>query len=786
MRRRRDPPRVRKSARIGLFRLVRGMRQRRKFYFTSPPDSVNFTERLHAHRAARRRNLENGEPKDLSPKNPRRQETSHAPRVNVSVLAEGRARALSPGAHPSRSLALRLLLPLCLLLASPLASRRAAAQSSQATPRQSAPAPNVRPRTVGTKGETARPATQPERPAAQPERTPAQTNNAGQANKAGAQDANGTASQDSEAVGEDEVVRVNSNLVIIPASVVDSHGHAVTDLKVEDFELRVDGEVKQIGDLSRAETPVQVALLFDNSASLSSAREFEKQAAVRFFRSVVRPIDRAAVYSISTTSTLSQPLTADVSRLVRTVQNFGKPDGATALFDAVAQASDYMRPLQGRKVLVIVSDGTDTVSDVSFEDAVNKALRAECQVYVVQTQQVEDPNLHDTVSEQRMSKLTEQTGGAVYVPQSVADLDAVFTQISLDISQQYLLGYYPQDERHDNFFRFISVRIKTRPALRVRARKGFYPASARNSSAPDELAGGISTVPQNSSRPEYVASEAARPANIPATQRRSSGGNLAKRDDNSGRKIGPDGPDDDDRPKPTPSASDDTAPTFTLTTVAASSTTVAASSSAPSPAPTTSEPSAMSGSTNLFSAANTAAPSTNIPTFATNSPSATPSPMPQPLNAPATFKAVAEATPQPRPAPTSADSHTATAASEQKPATSGQRASASEQKASASEQKAEARSKTPASGGVLNGKAISLPRPVYPASARNAGASGKVVVEVTINEEGKVVEAHAVSGHPMLQQAAVQAARLAKFSPAMLSGQPVKVTGTISYTFVWQ
>jgi len=134
---------------------------------------------------------------------------------------------------------------------------------------------------------------------------------------------------------------------------------------------------------------------------------------------------------------------------------------------------------------------------------------------------------------------------------------------------------------------------------------------------------------------------------------------------------------------------------------------------------------------------------------------------------------VAEAPPpQPRPAPTPADTHTAT--------------DASERKADASEQKAEARPKTPASGGILNGKAISLPRPVYPAAARNAGASGKVVVEVTINEEGKVIEARAVSGHPMLPQAAVQAARLAKFSPAMLSGQPVKVTGTISYTFVWQ
>jgi Ca-activated chloride channel family protein len=613
----------------------------------------------------------------LSPKIPQRQETS---------------RAAGDDGSSARAQALRLCLPLCLLLASPLVARRVVAQASQATPQQPAPTPSVRPRTVGTKAEAARPAAQPD------------NTGSGRVNSAG--------SQESEAVGEDEVVRVDSNLVIIPATVVDGRGRAVTDLKVEDFELRVDGEVKQIGDLSRAATPVQVALLFDNSASLSSAREFEKQAAVRFFQSVVRPIDRAAVYSVSTTATLSQPLTNDVGRLVRTVQNFGKPDGATALFDAVSQAADYMRALQGRKVLVIVSDGTDTVSDASFEDSVNKALRAECQVYVVQTRQVEDPNLHDTVSEQRMYKLSEQTGGAVYVPQSVEDLDAVFTQISLDLSQQYLLSYYPQDERRDNFFRFIGLRVKTRPSLRVRARKGFYPAAARNNSA-------------NSSRTEYVASAAARPPTDTAAQRRPNGGDArAKRGDDAGRKIGPDGPDEDDRPKPTANASD-TTPTFTLTTIAASSPTTAAMSepaATPGPPPTTS---------------------------------------PQP--SPAAPKAVADAPPRPSPSP--GDAHPTPAA----PAP-----------------KDEARPRKPASGGALNSKAINLPRPVYPTAARSAGAQGKVVVAVTIDEDGKVVEAHAVSGHPLLQHAAVQAARLAKFAPAMLSGQPIKVTGTISYTFVSQ
>lgn len=94
--------------------------------------------------------------------------------------------------------------------------------------------------------------------------------------------------------------------------------------------------------------------------------------------------------------------------------------------------------------------------------------------------------------------------------------------------------------------------------------------------------------------------------------------------------------------------------------------------------------------------------------------------------------------------------------------------------------------RAPISGGVLNGKAISLPKPAYPAIARQAHASGTVVVQVTIDENGNVISARAVSGHPLLQAVAVGAARQARFSPTKLSGQPVKVTGVITYNFVAQ
>ena len=91
--------------------------------------------------------------------------------------------------------------------------------------------------------------------------------------------------------------------------------------------------------------------------------------------------------------------------------------------------------------------------------------------------------------------------------------------------------------------------------------------------------------------------------------------------------------------------------------------------------------------------------------------------------------------------------------------------------------------RAPISGGVLNGKAISLPKPPYPPIARAAHASGTVVVQVTVDENGNVISASAISGHPLLQAAAVVAARAAKFSPTMLSGQPVKVTGILQYNF---
>lgn len=275
-------------------------------------------------------------------------------------------------------------------------------------------------------------------------------------------------------IDDGDVVSISSNLVPVPASVVDSQGRVVVNLDLKDFELVVDGQVRPIGDLTRSETPVALALLFDNSSSLRATREFEEKAAVEFFRRVMRPVDRAAVWSISTEPHLAMPLTSDVRALVRTIQNFGRPEGATALFDTVAEAAKYLKPHGGRKVIVIVSDGTDTVSSLTFDETLARVLAADCQVYSVQTGHSDNPNLRDLAGERRLQEFAENTGASVHAPRREADFNAAFSQIAADLSQQYILGYYPRDARRDGRFHTISLRVTTRQNLRVRTRKGFY------------------------------------------------------------------------------------------------------------------------------------------------------------------------------------------------------------------------------------------------------------------------------------------------------------------------
>jgi Ca-activated chloride channel family protein len=518
-----------------------------------------------------------------------------------------------------------------------------------------------------------------------------------------------------EEVGEEDVVRINSNLVTVPASVIDAQGRAVTDLKLEDFELRVDGQPRAISEISFSDTPVRIVMLFDNSMSLIAGREFEKHAAVNFFRRVLRPIDQAAIYSIYTYPILILPFTNDVQTLVRTIERFGKPeDGTTSLFDTIAEAAEYLRPFPGRKVIVIVSDGADTTSNLDFDTTLRRAQSADCQIYSVQTGQFQgNANLYDLTAQRRLQSFSEQTGGALYIPQGTADIEKAFAQIATDLSQQYVLSYYPSEDQRDGRFRTISLRVTTRPNMRVRARRGYYPrrpgqrlsfnalppaasdpAGGADKSA--QIAGFIpqATAPSRADSAPALASNAALRSSAAPVRPRQAGPSdietesLNVSDTVTGAKEEKENP-KAEQPKPAEP--------------------VARTGEKPG---TTSEP-----------------PASQPPATRTPSPPA-----------PGT-----RATPTPQPTP---------------PA-----------------------QKATVSGGVLNARAVNLPKPQYPLPARTARVSGIVTVEVLLDENGKVTAARAVDGPPLLRQAAVEAARQAEFTATMLSGQPVKVIGVIKYSF---
>ena len=272
----------------------------------------------------------------------------------------------------------------------------------------------------------------------------------------------------------------------IPVSVINNFtGKTVDNLNKNDFELKVDGSIVEIGELFRSESPVRLTLLFDNSSSVTVARKFEQKAAIKFLKRVVRPKkDLAALYSVASISQLEQPMTKNVSKLINSIKMLTKPKGATALHDGIVEASKYLKDYSGRRVIVIVSDGQDTLSDTTFDEMVKIVQENNCQVYIVHTNEFENfkrtgdrdgsANIRGLAAERRMKTLASETGGAVYSPIDERELDKAFAQISAELSQQYILGYYPEEEERDNKFRSIDLKIKTRRNLTVRSRKGYY------------------------------------------------------------------------------------------------------------------------------------------------------------------------------------------------------------------------------------------------------------------------------------------------------------------------
>ncbi len=272
--------------------------------------------------------------------------------------------------------------------------------------------------------------------------------------------------------------KVQVHLVNVFANVEDEQGAPVAGLTRDDFQLKEDGVLQKIALFERdTALPLSIVLAIDTSGSVHKDFRVEQEAARSFVAALVRPIDRVDVMEFSDSVREIVPFTNNSRRIENALDSFHRGD-ATALYNGVYLAAQALAPHSGRKVLVVISDGGNTVKGVSYQQAVEQAVRDEVMVYSIIDVPVEASAGRDLGGEHAMITLAEQTGGRSYYADA-SSLQKVFSQVSDDLRTQYLLGYYPPPGKSETDFRTITVTVKNSPTAIKRVvhhRPGYYPA----------------------------------------------------------------------------------------------------------------------------------------------------------------------------------------------------------------------------------------------------------------------------------------------------------------------
>jgi len=276
-------------------------------------------------------------------------------------------------------------------------------------------------------------------------------------------------------------LKLSADLVNVITSVTDAAGNQVNDLSQNDFQIFEDNQPQDIAGFYReGQLPLRLIFLFDTSSSIRHRFDFEQRAAAQFFRQVLRPGDQAAIMSVSTDPRIELQFTSDVDRLVSTLAGL-KAEGATALYNALIEAARYIRPAEGRHVLVVLSDGTDTASASTLAQALTEVQKADAIVYGVHSTGIApSANVQDLAGEFALKAMCEDTGGKAFFPpiyeeqkKEARDLDEIYKRVAAEVRAQYVLTYYSKSAARANTFRSIRVEAK-RPGMLVRARRGYY------------------------------------------------------------------------------------------------------------------------------------------------------------------------------------------------------------------------------------------------------------------------------------------------------------------------
>jgi Ca-activated chloride channel family protein len=297
-----------------------------------------------------------------------------------------------------------------------------------------------------------------------------------------------TQQQQSNSPGEDPsaTFKVNVKLVNVFATVTNGGGAPVSSLKQEDFQVFEDGKAQQIAVFHReSELPLSIVVAIDTSLSTRGDQKLELESARRFAHAILRPIDGLSLFQFSEVVDQLTPFTADLHTIDRAI-NRVHSGAATALYDTLYLGSDALLARRGRKVMVVITDGGDTVSKTSYQEAVRAAQEAEVILYSIIIVPIENSAGRDTGGEHALIQLSRDTGGKYFYASGMSQLDAAFQQISDELRTQYLIAYYPNTRLADSDYRRIEIKVdpatKNYPNpsdLSVRNRTGYYTMPAK-------------------------------------------------------------------------------------------------------------------------------------------------------------------------------------------------------------------------------------------------------------------------------------------------------------------
>jgi Ca-activated chloride channel homolog len=280
---------------------------------------------------------------------------------------------------------------------------------------------------------------------------------------------------------DDAPIKLSADLVTVITSVTDAAGNQVNDLSQNDFEIYEDNSPQDVAGFYReGQIPLRLIFLFDTSSSIRHRFDFEQRAAAQFFRQVMRPGDHGAIMSVSTDPKLETQFTSDIDKLVNTLANL-KPEGATSLYGAMIEAAKYIRPSEGRHVMVVLSDGTDTSSSATLAQALTEVQKSDAVIYAVHSTGIApSANVQDLAGEFVLKAMCEDTGGRAFFPpiyqeqkKEVRELDEIYRRVAAEVRAQFVLTYYSKGGGRANTFKSIRVAVK-RPGLQVRSRRGYY------------------------------------------------------------------------------------------------------------------------------------------------------------------------------------------------------------------------------------------------------------------------------------------------------------------------